>query len=218
MPYQASGSGLGARAGELAVVRRIALVLIVLAAVAIMPATASASCEPGSRLEASDIVGIEVLRDEFPRANGTQYRLDVHENARYDQVVRKLLYITTATLRTNSAQPLPRGSYVLDGDGTALLAKLANEIEREDFFSMRLTPTEQMYIDGPIYSVIVTRCGVRTAITTIPEPQWLSLGDVNGRRFFALVDRLTQLISRERWIRVPDPMPSPSPAPSTSSG
>lgn len=183
-----------------------------------LPTAASASCEPGSRLEASDIVGIEVLRDTFPVSIGFQYRLDVHENAHYDQVVRKLLYVTTATLRVRSTGLLPRGSYVFDGNGAALLAKLADELQSEDFFSMRLTPTEQMYIDGPIYSVVVTRCGVRTALTTVPEPQWLSLHDANGRRFFALVDRLTQIISRERWTRVPDPTPSPSPAASTSSG
>lgn len=196
------------------IMRRFVLAAWLLAALAAIPCAVAASCDPGGRPDARDVVAVRVQHHGFPVAREPEFRLEITQTQRYDMALRRLVPQTAATLRAFRTKPVERGTYVLDGDAAALLLTIAEEIQRAEFFTMRFTPTNQMYLEGPSDYVSVNRCAVHTLLATNPIPfQWVDLSDANAQRFFALVDRLGAIVSRERWTRVADPTPAASPSP-----
>lgn len=178
------------------------------------PHAVIASCEPGAQPDAGDITAVFAQHHGFPVAREPEFRLSVTGSPHYDLKLRRMLTVMNVQLTALGRRPVPRGVYALDGDPAALLRTLASTIERADFFTLRFTPTDQMYLEGPSDSIAVTRCGVRTIVSTIPEPfEWLNLSDANAQRFFGLIGRIGEIVSAQRWTRLPDPSPSPSPSP-----
>ncbi len=193
---------------------RIVLGAAALLAAVLAPSAGSASCEPGGRPGAEDIEFIEVLHHSFPIAREPEFHLTIGRSSRYDPKLGRVASSFAVQLRALGLQPVPRGTYTLDGDPSALLAALASEIERANFFTMHFTPTDRMHLEGPSDFIRVMRCGVRTDLATLPDPfMWLTYSDANGQRFFALIDRLGAIVSAQRWTRIPDATPSPSPSP-----
>jgi hypothetical protein len=106
-----------------------------------------------------------------PIAREPEFRLTIGRRSHYDVNLRQMTYPAYVSLTALGLRPVPRGTYTLDGDPAALLAALASEIERADFFTMHFT-------------------------TTNPQPfVWLTFSDANGRRFFALIDRIGAIVS-----------------------
>jgi hypothetical protein len=193
---------------------RTTLAAALVAMASATPAAAIASCEPGGAPDAGDITAVFAQHHGFPVSREPEFRLSVSGSPHYDAKLRRMTTELKVQLTALGLRPVPRGVYALDGDPAALLSTLASTIERADFFTLRFTPTDRMYLEGPSDSVAVVRCGVRTIVSTIPEPfEWLNLCDANARRFFALIDRIGEIVSAQRWTRLPDPSPSPSPSP-----
>ena len=135
-----------------------------------IPNAVIASCEPGAQPDAGDITAVFAQHHGFPVSREPEFRLSVTSSPHYDPKIRRMLAVVNVQLRALGRRPVPRGVYALDGDPAALLRTLASAIERADFFTLRFTPTDQMYLEGPSDSITVTRCGVRTIVSTIPEP------------------------------------------------
>lgn len=184
-----------------------------LGAIIAVPFRGSAACEMGGRLDTGDVTSVQIRRSTFPLGIGPQYGVSAQRQLR--SVGGGTRYIASATLSTYSAQPLPRGPYVLGSsdDAETLLRALADELQRSDFFSMRLTPLNAWPIDVPSESVSVLRCGVRTTLATVGESIPWRRADENGKRFVALIDRLSAIVFAQPWMSAPQPSPSPSATP-----
>ncbi len=101
-------------------------------------------------------------------------------------------------------------------DGSRLFSKVVSTLRDWDFYSIRLRETPMPYMDGPLDTVAVMRCGVVTVVGTLGTaglPFEADLRDPETDRFMKLVNALQTSIFAWPWSKERlDPLPSPAPS------
>ena len=174
-------------------------------------APAVASCDSGSVPVALDIRDIRIHRFNFVGAQTPGFELTLRRASEYEHG-RSIAYKPVATLQVLKSMSLLRGAYALDGDAVPFSERIASELTGANVFDMRLSPIDDMCLDGPEDEISVLRCAARFSITTIPTPvEWLNLSDENAKHFFALLDRIGALIAARHWSPIATPQPEATP-------
>ncbi|HEY4433810.1 MAG TPA: hypothetical protein VGM99_05355 [Candidatus Cybelea sp.] len=164
------------------------------------PLQAAASCIAGSPLSYEDIRYVAV--GQFSLTG------QLHPSFSYEGHV----HWSRASLRADASLDAKRavkfkGSFVAV-DPMRTFRDIVLVLQQNAFFSMRLNPATNLYVDGPEDGVTVTACGVTWTIATTNRAEETSLSDPAAKAFFSLMHALRDTIFSERWMS-PSPTPSP---------
>lgn len=166
------------------------------------PVRSAASCQTGATPSYDDITYVYVeqhaLVGNWPWYT---YRATLYANAPKPH----------ADLALDARRAPLHGTFVAS-DPLRAFHDIVSTLRRDDFFAIRLGPTNNWYLDGPEDAVSVGRCGVTTTVSTVPLGVEFDLSDARGQAFLRLEADLRNAIFSENWTPLSTPSVTPTPA------
>jgi hypothetical protein len=165
---------------------------------------AYASCLDGGTPTYDDVSYISVGRFTIIAPQTRQFSATLNRIRWAPESPDKQGTFFTGWLRQRDDKPLKTGFYSIESmKAQTLFAKLLEEIQSAEFYSLHLTPYKGHYVDGPYDGITVGRCGVLTTLTFAPlgtsDTEVPDGDDAHAKRLSALLDGLQNVIYAAPW-------------------